>query len=346
MASKARELANLGNAFSDGALSNRNLIINGAMQVAQRGNQAAVSTDGQYLTCDRFLYDKSGAVATIYSVSKDADAPAGFSSSLKLDVTTADTVASNEFERLEYRVEAQNVSFLNYGTSDAQQVTLSFWVKSNKTGIFAVTFYVQDSGRNIGSTYTINAADAWEYKTITFAGDTGGGGIANDNGSGIQIDWLLQAGSDWTSSDNTSWSGFTSGRLGYGHTATVGQSTSDYFQITGVQLEVGDTATPFEHRSYAEELQLCQRYFQKPGADYDYIWSGDCTSGSTYYLRWTLPVTMRATPTFTSLTSYLSRMSSSNFNPRSENVIQITGVCNSTGARGYFEGTYQLDAEL
>jgi hypothetical protein len=197
-----------------------------------------------------------------------------------------------------------------------KQVTLSLWAKAGDGNhpIDYVYYYGPNSGQQFsGSGFSVidTDADGFTRYSVTF--------ILNDNSVYNESHRFRF---EWRSAQGV------------------------VVEVKDVQLELGDEATPFEIRSYAEELQLCQRYFQKPGADYDYIWAGDCTNGQTYYLRWTLPVTMRATPTFTSLTAYYSRFASASYSPRNKNVIQITAYCNSTGTRGYFEGTYQLDAEL
>jgi len=167
--SKARQLADLGNVYDDGALSNRNLIINGAMQVAQRGTNSAsqTSTNG-YTTCDRWhlQMDSSGT----FTVSQSATAPEGFANSFKIDCTTAD--ASPNYLILSYRFEGQDVQRIKKGTASSESSTLSFWVRSSKIGTYQVNLQDIDNTRNIGATYLISSADTWEYKTVTFAGDS------------------------------------------------------------------------------------------------------------------------------------------------------------------------------
>ena len=260
---KARQLADLGNAYDDGALSNRNLIINGAMQVAQRGtSQTNVSTFG-VKTVDRW---KSGPNSFgIYTNTQDTNAPAGFGYSSKWLCTTADTSpASTDYMRIDYGIEAQDLQHLNYGTSDAKDLTLSFWVKSNVAETYVVWFYKSDgTARHIAFTYVIDAINTWEYKTITIPSDSNAlGVINNDNGEGLLMCFCLS-----TSTANSSgtlpsaWENYVAVNRFAGQTANVGGAVNNYWQITGVQLEVGDTATPFEHRSYGEELARCQRYF-------------------------------------------------------------------------------------
>ncbi len=270
--SKARTLADLGEGIQSSDLPDitadkldvgqiggrRNLIINGAMQVAQRGTSA---TAAGYLL-DRWKLEIANTDQFAFTMSQSPTAPSGFSSSLKIDTTTAETALdTDEYIRLLHRIEAQDLQQLGYGTADAQSVTLSFWARSNLTTAFAVALYAEDNGRIIGSTFTPSAADTWEQFSITFAGDTSGT-INNDTGSGLSLEIYLAAGSLWTGTDNTSWSAFANGKLANGIVSNIGSSDSNDFYITGVQLEVGTVATPFEHRSYGEELALCQRYYQ------------------------------------------------------------------------------------
>ena len=262
--SRAREIADLGSPAASG-LSNRNLIINGAMQVAQRGTSATASSG--YNTVDRFQFTVANFDNAAYTYGQSSVAPAGFSKSWRIDCTTAESaLAADEYSTFTQPIEAQNLQQIANGSSDAKSLTLSFYVKSNKTGTWGLNLYKPDNtGRQITATYTINSADTWEYKTITFAGDTAGGGIADDNGAGLYVYWALAAGSDYTSSDSTSWSNYINAGFLYGHNVNFFDSTANDWAVTGVQLEVGETATPFEHRSYGDELRRCQRYFELLG---------------------------------------------------------------------------------
>ena len=240
----------------------RNLIINGAMQVAQRGTSITVNNNNWLYLMDRFQFDENGSTSAVLDVTQSTDAPDGFGYSLKMTATTADAaLASGDGLRLQYRIEAQDLQSLSHGTSNAKPVTLSFWVKSKTTGTNGIWVYKDDSSRQTSFSYTINAADTWEYKTIIIPADTSGT-INNDNGEGLRISWYLAAGTDFNSGTlDSSWASLTSANRAVGQVNNF-SSTSDYWAITGVQLEVGDTATPFEHRSYGEELSLCQRYYQ------------------------------------------------------------------------------------
>ena len=299
--SKARELANLGNAYSDGALSNRNLIINGAMQVAQRGTSVTGVGSTAYCICDRWEYREASGVSAVSDHEQSTDAPTGFKYSYKITCTTADAVAGSENAALSYKLEGYDTQHLSYGTSDAKQITLSFWVKSNVTGVYGVQFY---NGTNYSALkpYTINSSATWEYKTITLDGDTTNA-TPDGNVQGLSVVFHIATGADDITSEYD-WTAQASFRSVTGQ-ANVFASASNYFQITGVQLEVGDTATPFEHRSYGQELALCQRYFWKQtstnanGSYYRYA-NALFTSASTAAGVVRLPVEMRATPTLTS----------------------------------------------
>jgi len=259
--SKARQLAQK----PTQPTGRKNLIINGAMQVAQRGTSFSTLSSTQY-TLDRFGYYLEGGGAGRVTITQDADAPNGFANSLKVDVTTADaSLASGQDYRVRYVVEAQDLQQLDYGASGAKPITISFWVKSNKTGTYTLNIYEADSARIIGAEYTINSASTWEKKEVTFAGDTGGG-INNDNGASMYIQWVLGCGSSFTSGTfATSWQAYSSGDYFSSNQTNLLDSTSNELYITGVQLEVGSVATEFEHRSYGEELRLCKRYYTQGG---------------------------------------------------------------------------------
>jgi len=293
--SRARDFADLAGAADAGGLTGRNLIINGAMQVAQRGTSSTTLTT--YATVDRFLNALSGTTDQLAGTqAQSTTAPDGFSNSYKIDCTTAETtIDADEFWRVRHYIEAQDLQHLKYGTSAAQSVTLSFYVRSNVTGTYACNIYQPDGVRQITKTYAISAADTWEYKTITFPGDTSGT-INNDNGSGLEISWFLMAGSTWTGTDSTSWGAYANGGLANGHAVNMASSTSNEWYITGVQLEVGEQATPFEHRSYRDELRRCQRYFLAVAnqATYAPVGVGRAWSGTTGNAAYYFPVEMRA----------------------------------------------------
>ena len=296
MTSKARELANLGNAYSDGALSNRNLVINGAMQVAQRGTSFTGVTSGGYRTCDRWFFDIGSSDTGAWTVSQEADGPAGFSKSMKFECTTAKTDISSDYRyvNLQQRLEGQNVTSAKFGTSSAESLTVSFWVKSNKTGTYTVEMANENAAFRQSQEFSVSSSGTWEKKAITMSGDTAHG-FASDNGISLYLIFFLAASPNLSSGSlNTSWSSVESGRVSSSN-VNLADTVGNYFQITGVQLEVGDTATPFEHRSYGDELARCQRYCQ--------VYVNPPLRGVTRSTRvnragMSLPVSMRAAPSF------------------------------------------------
>jgi hypothetical protein len=279
----------------------RNLIINGAMNVAQRATSVTGISSSGYKALDRMRHSYTGLSTARFTQEQVSDAPDGFSNSLKLTTTTAEggIPANGRLSVIDYRIEAQDLQHLKYGTSDAKKITLSFWVKSSLTGLTTVGIYAPDGVRSIGRSYTINSANTWEYKTLTFDGDTGGT-INNDNGVGLEILFQVAAGSDYTSTPiQTSWGASSNfnNEFNGGNTLNLVDTLNATFQITGIQLEVGSTATEFEHRSFGEELVLCQRYFQY----YENPPLRGVVNSSTRANRCAviLPVMMRANPSLT-----------------------------------------------
>jgi hypothetical protein len=258
-----------------GVAGRKNMVINGAMQVAQRGTSATgIDTDSSatelYRTVDRFLF--GGNDSGVWTMTQDSDSPVGFGSSMKLDCTTAkSSLDAGSYLYVLNRIEAQDLQHLGYGTSSPQAITLSFWVKSPKTGTHYAELYHMDSSgstkRKNSYAYTVSSANTWEKKSMTFAGNTGVNAINNDTGSGLMLMWYLAAGGNLQGGTNTNdnWQNTEANRTP--GQVNVADSTSNNFYLTGVQLEVGSVATDFEHRSFGEELALCQRYFEK---SYDY----------------------------------------------------------------------------
>ena len=243
----------------------RNLIINGDMNIAQRGTSTASITSSGYYTVDRWR-TALGSLGT-WTMSQDTDVPTGqgFAKSLKWDCTTADVSPSaSDFALIEQRFEGQNLQHLKSGTPSAESLTLSFWVKSNKTGTYTLQFFKNNTTeRHIVKTYTIISADTWEKKTLTFDGDTGEA-ITNDNSSRLHVTWFLGAGTDRTSGTTPStWATYAAENQVDDSQVNLADSTSNYINITGVQLEIGDAATPFEHRPFDAELARCKRYYEK-----------------------------------------------------------------------------------
>ena len=251
-------------------LSHRNMVINGAHQISQRGISFTSVTSSAY-HLDRFQTILA-SVGTYTITQETASPPDGFTSSYKIACTTANS--SNDAADagvLYYTFEGQDVWHLKYNSSGAVTTTLSFWVKAKETGNYQVNLV--GNNRHIGSTYTINVADTWEYKTITFAGDTSGNWMSSNNTEGGRFEWWFEGGSNYVGGAvPTSWEAVSQTDRNAGQTAEkLGNDTANYWQIAGIQWEKGSVATPFEHRSYGDELARCQRYFQK----------------SAFSLRWT-----------------------------------------------------------
>jgi hypothetical protein len=266
----------------------RNRIINGAMMIDQRNAGVAINTDNAVLfTVDRFFFlENAGTTATTQQVS---DAPAGFSNSFKF--TNSATTATPDYGQLVQRIEGYNVVDLDFGKATAKTVTLSFWVKSSLTGQFSVSLRNSAANRSNVSTYTINDANTWEYKTITFVGDTTGTWLTT-NGNGLELIYRI-AGSggetslnQWTSTGNA----FASGSVNVMGTANA------TWQITGVQLEKGSAATAFEYRQFGQEFALCQRYYEEQFLQWATAWSAGMNNYSG-----TFKVTKRVTPTTTAV---------------------------------------------
>ena len=238
--SKARDIADLGAVTSrldtvgasDGALSNRNIVYNGSYQVAQRGTSYQFSNTNatSYQTADRWAGRSSQGTTLTQSI--QSDAPAGFTKSIRYYCDAGGTIT--QMIRHQQLLEGQDWQHLAYGTADAKDVTLSFWVKSNVTATFTVSLYVYDANDIYTVTYTIDAADTWEYKTLTISGNTSGN-CNNDNTSGIELAFALGASSSYTGAGvNDSWQTYSSTKYATGITGDIGATTGNYWQITGV----------------------------------------------------------------------------------------------------------------
>jgi len=270
-------------------LGTKNIIINGDMRIDQRNAGASVTpTDGLY-TVDRWLFRVSQA--SKLTAQQVTDAPTGFDYSLKVTSSSAYSIGSGDFFECEQRIEGNNVYQLDLGTSDAKTITISFWVKSSLTGTFGGSLANVAFNRSYPFEYTISSANTWEKKTVTVALDTTGT-WATDNTIGLRAQFGLGVGNNWA---GTAGSWIATGTWSAtGATSVVGTSGATW-QITGVQLEVGDTATPFEHRPYDMELARCQRYYEKRT---NYI-ETTAPTGINAYSQWIFKTTMRTSPTIT-----------------------------------------------
>ena len=255
-------LERLGTSVTDKIGENKNLIINGAMQVAQRGTSFSSVTATGTFPVDRFLFHVGSLGTWTLSQSTDVPTGQGFANSIKCDVTTANTSPSGlSYARIDQRLEGQDLQAFCKGTSNAKQFAVSFWVKSPKTGTHILELQDGDNTRNISKAYTVSSADTWEKKELIIDADTTGA-FGNDNGKSLTVAWWLSAGTDYKSGTlATSWVSPTNANRIVGQ-VNVADNTANNFYLTGVQLEVGSVATDFEHRSFAQELALCQRYYE------------------------------------------------------------------------------------
>jgi len=283
----------LGDSVAD-KLGNRNLIINGAMQVSQRGT--VVNAGNEYGGPDRFRFGKNDGAFTI-SQSTDVPSGQGFGNSWKADCTSVSGTAGFNYVIFGQRFEGQNLQHLKKGSSSAESVTVQFWIKSSKAGTYIVELFDNNNTRQISKSYTVSSADTWEHKTITFPGDTSGA-LDNNNAFSLEMNLWLFAGSGYSSGTlSTTWTSVTNANRAVGQ-VNAGDNTANNIYITGVQLEVGNTATPFEHRSYGDELARCQRYYQESNIN-EYYQLPSASAGQVQRQKVTFPVTMRATANVT-----------------------------------------------
>jgi len=344
------------------AYQNRNMIINGDMSVAQRAtSDTGVSSSG-YKVCDRWSYIHSGD-GTV-DLSQSTTTPNEFKNSLKIECNAADSsLGASDVSGLRHYIEAQNCQRLAYGTSSAKSITLSFHVRSKQTGTYAVNIFQDDDTRHFTKTYTISSADTFEKKTITFVGDTTGV-IEDDTGKGIEITWWLRAGSTFTGGSAMSgYEAFSNGDYAVGHAVDFLDNAANEFYITGVQLEIGDVATPFEYENFQENLLKCQRYFYKLGRFQASGYQSGTTSAIVSYFT---PVRMRVNPSIvtTSSTTSISTQGEAHVNRTLtghllerrgtgnaiEHTHQVSGGFGGSDNRPIdlfnFFGDYKIDAEL
>ena len=248
---------------------NKNVCINGGMRIAQRSaSVSSISSGGAYHTCDRWrtVVDTSGTWTQTQETLAVTDPPFiqhGHTKALKMDCTTANSsLSAGSYIQLQYRIEGRDMQQFRTGTSGPAPMTISFWVKATKTGTNIVNSYQDEGGKQVAFAYTISASNTWEHKSITIPGNTHDY-INNDNTRGRQLTWYLSAGSNRTSGSlQSTWQNYATGDEAVGQ-VNHADNTANNFHITGVKVEVGNVATDFEHLPIAQELQLCQRYFQR-----------------------------------------------------------------------------------
>ena len=283
----------------DNNINFRNIIINGDMSLAQRSISVSGITSDGYNTIDRMRTACTTMGTWTQSQSTDVPTGQGFAKSLKMDCTTADaSPAAGDRIMVRQYIEGQNLQYLKKGTSNAESLTLSFWVKSNKTGTYIAEIYDVDNSRHIGKSYTVDSASTWEKKTITFAGDTTGT-LNNDNGDSFHFSFWLGAGSNYASGTlQTSWGPDAQSNRAVGQ-VNLADSTSNEWYITGIQLEAGQTASEFEFLPNDVNEQRCMRYFEyTTGANSH----GGLYAGSTYIGHVFYKVRKRTRPTLSDWT--------------------------------------------
>jgi hypothetical protein len=278
----------------------KNRIINGAMVIDQRNAGASVTaSNAGNFSLDRYqLYSSTTGKFTVQQNAASVTPPVGFSYYAGCTSTSAYSITSTDQMLFQQKIEGYNVADLGWGTANAKTVTLSFWVRSSLTGTFGGSIQNDGQNRCFPYSYTISAANTWEYKTITIPGDTTGTWLTT-NGLGINVQFSLGTGSTYSGTANA-WTGTSYITSVTGAVSVVGTNAATWY-VTGVQLEVGTTATPFERRLYGQELQLCQRYCLTYGGSKIYERVGTGSSDSTTNGRITSinPVPMRTTPTMT-----------------------------------------------
>ena len=344
--SKAAELANLiGNINAGCGGVNRNVIINGAMNVAQRGTSSTGlgATDGYY-TCDRWHLDFASTAGRL-TMTQDSSAPVGFANSLKLDCTTADTsIASGEQTTLQHRIEGQNLQMFAKGTSSAKPYALSFYVKGNASATYVAELFDLDNTRVVSKSFSVTTD--WARVELSFPTDTTGA-FDDDNALSLMLNIWLHAGSDYTSGTlGTTWASKTDANRAVGISSFF-DSTDRTFFITGVQLEVGQNPTEFEHEPFERTLKKCERYYYLKGKGAaTYLGNGGYTANSEVDLVINFPTTMRSAPSLEQVsgTNYYNAISPDGTDTLNDFVIHQSTIysiliynnSDASGSSGYY----------
>lgn len=297
----------------------RNVLINGAMQIAQRGTSVSgIANTSAYNTVDRWIMTSLSSGTWTQAVSADAPTGSGFRNSVRITCATAITsLTAGAQGNIVQRLEGQTLQHIKKGTSSAQQLTLSFWVKGSTTGTYIAELYDFDNTRSVSSAYAINSANTWEQKVITFPADTTGA-FDNDNAASLQLMLWFAAGSNATSGTlNTSWNNHVGANEAVGQT-NLAAAVNNYLAVTGVQLEPGAVASPYEFVLYQDELRRCQRYYVRlvdTTTSNGEVGNGFMYTTTSATISIPLPVEMRAVP-----------------NPDSSNLSNLTLVDSGLGS--------------
>ena len=358
---KCADLANLiGNINAGGGGVNRNLVINGDMSVSQRSTSVSSITGAGYKVLDR--HRLGGAVPGTWTWSQSTTVPSGqgFGNSLKLDCTATGSAGTMY---IQHKMEGQNLQGFAKGTSDAKPFALSFWVRSNKTGTYIAMLLDNDNTRHVSKSYTISSANTWEHKKITFPADTTGA-FDNDNGASLEIYlWLSADSSNSSGTLATTWASSTTANNAVGQ-VNLADSTDNEWYLTGLQFEIGQNPTEFEHEPFERTLAKCQRYFQ--------IWTQEASGFSTNnyapvadsvmhgdiyaFMQYTHPVQLRATPALTFNGNFASNnkgadraLSSLQINQATPYITGFYGTIpdnNEVGEVGYMRASNDGDASI
>ena len=341
------KIQDIGNQVVPNLGPNRNLVINGDMSVSQRSTSVSSITGAGYKVLDR--HRLGGAVPGTWTWSQSTTVPSGqgFGNSLKLDCTATGSAGTMY---IQHKMEGQNLQGFAKGTSDAKPFALSFWVRSNKTGTYIAMLLDNDNTRHVSKSYTISSANTWEHKKITFPADTTGA-FDNDNGASLEIYLWLSADSNNSSGTlATTWASSTTANNAVGQ-VNLADSTDNEWYLTGLQFEIGQNPTEFEHEPFGVTLKKCQRYFEKTdreGSDTYRIALNKGNTGDSYYFAIDFRETKRAKPTTTISQSYddnLDLVVHSSATGRNH-----LGLKNNTGGstdtRALGEFTWTADAEL
>ena len=362
--SKASELANLiGNINAGGGGVNRNVIINGAMTVAQRATSATgLGTSDGYNTIDRMRLNLDGANAGRFTMSQSTDAPTGFANSLKLECTTADTsTAAGERLELEQRIEGRNMQAFAKGTSSAKPFAVSFYVKGNASATYSCELFDGDNSRQVQKLF--NVTTDWTRVELSFPADTTGA-LDNDSENSFLIIFHLHGGSTYSSGTlDSTWATFTNANRAVGISSFF-DSTSRTFFITGLQLEVGQNPTEFESEPFERTLTKCQRYFQQwtqeasgfATNNYAAVADSVMHADTFAFMQYHHPVDLRATPSLTFNGNFVSNnsgadraLSSLQINTKTPHVTSFYGTIpdnNEAGQAGFMRANNDGDASI
>jgi len=318
------------------AQSGKNRIINGDMRIDQR-NSASVTTPGNNVyTLDR--WNAGLSQASKYSVQQVVDAPDGFYNSIKMTVLATATLGATDYFMLKHKIEGNNVADFKFGTADAETITLSFWVKSSVTGTFGGSIQNSSEARGYAFNYTISSANTWEQKSVTLTGDTTGT-WDKTTGTGLWLNLALGVGTTYSKSTGSWVAGPVLSATGATNLLATGSAT---IQFTGVQLETGTTATPFENLQYGQQYALCQRYYQTIlDCNQSYVNAGMHVGGRIQF-----NTEMRANPTITSVALESANVDLSFVYHKQRT--NSTGYYNSASGAGNFfwYAVFTMDAEL